>query len=434
LAVALRTRVLVWGMGYVGAVTAACLADNGAYVIGIETNPEIARAFQAGRCPVFELQLGGLIEKNTASGRLLVTEDGIAYIADASVSFVCVGTPAAADGSCDFSAIDRVITTIGKGLSQIAHFHTVVIRSSIPPGSLRQRLVPLLEKYSGKRVGEGFGIAVNPEFLREGSAISDFRSPPYIIIGAEDDRSAAAVLGLYHGIITPIHRVEIEIAETLKLINNAFHSLKIAFANEVDRFCKPLGVNATALMQLVCADVKLNISPAYLRPGFAFGGSCLPKDLRSLIHTGQINGVSLPLLSAILPSNEAHLESARAKARQLGVTCLAVLGVAFKANTDDLRQSPSVELLRRLNQDGFQLWAFDPAIRLDTLSPANRSYLSERLPHYDTILRDSAQEALQNAEAILVCQNNPRLAEIAKNWKGNYPDILVLDLSQDNSQ
>ena len=299
-----------------------------------------------------------------ASGRLKATQDGASVIANADISLICVGTPSAADGGQNLNYLRNVAIEIGRGLRHGSGYHVVVVRSTLFPGTTRGTLRELLEEHSGRRAGVDFGLASNPEFMRETSAINDFLNPPYTVIGEFDQRSGDRVRELYQGIDVPIYRVALEEAEVLKMTNNAFHAVKVGFANEIGRVCARLGIDSHVVMGMVCADTKLNISPAYLKPGFAIGGSCLPKDLRSLTLTARRLGVELPILEGILPSNRLQIEEARIKVHELDVKRVAVLGLSFKAGTDDLRESPVVDLIRALWQDGIDTLVCDPDIDL----------------------------------------------------------------------
>ncbi len=400
-------RVLVWGLGYVGTVTAACLAELGHEVTGIDPSLPKVEAINAGRSAIKEPELPELVARAVSSGRLRAAAEGGSCVGDADFSLVCVGTPSAADGSPVLDFLRRVAEDIGRGIRGSNRRHVVVVRSTVFPGTTRGVVLPILEEHSGRQGGRGFGLVFNPEFLRETTAVRDFHEAPYTVVGQLDEASGAAAAALYGGLSAPIHRVTLEEAELLKLANNAFHALKVGFANEIGRLGAALELDAGAVMDLVCADRKLNISAAYLRPGFAFGGSCLPKDLRSLVHHGERRGVQLPIIRGILQSNREQIEAARVRIAELGVRRVAILGLGFKAGTDDLRESPVIALIRDLWQDGLDLTVHDPDIRLEEMLGSNREYLQRQLPQIREILRERVEEGLAGCEAVVVTQRRP---------------------------
>jgi len=426
-------RILVWGLGYVGSVSAACLARLGHEVIGIEPNEAKVRALNAGRTAIKEPGLEELTGRMVAAGRLRATSDGLPHVPWADASLVCVGTPSAADGSPMLDHVRKVCTEIGRGLRGTSGYHVVVLRSTVFPGTVRQVLRPLLEEHAGRVVGEGFGLAINPEFLRETSAVTDFHTPPYTVIGEWDSRAGDLVADLYQEIQAPVYRVSLEEAELLKLVNNAFHALKIGFANEIGRVCDTVGVDSHTVMKLVCADTKLNISPAYLRPGFAFGGSCLPKDLRSVLFHASRLGAKLPILDAILPSNQIQVELARRKVHEMGAQRVAVLGLSFKPHTDDLRESPIIGLVRDLWQDGCDVLVHDPDICLDEMLGGNRAYLERQLPQIGAILRRDIGAALNNAQAVIVSQRRPEFTAVLRGLNGHATVLDLVRLSEERA-
>ncbi len=426
-------RVIVWGLGYVGTVSAACLAQLGHEVVGVEPNPAKVDAINSGHSAIKEPNLDRMVGEGVATGRLRATPDGVPVISSADISLICVGTPSAADGSSNLAYIHNVAIEIGRGLKQGDRYHVVVVRSTLFPGTTRNLLRQLLEEHSGRQAGPDFGLASNPEFMRETSAISDFFMPPYTVIGEFDPRSGDRLQELYKDIKAPIYRVALEEAELLKMANNAFHAVKVGFANEIGRVCARLGVDSHAVMRLVCADTKLNISPAYLRPGFAIGGSCLPKDLRSLTVNSRRLGVELPILEAILPSNRLQIEEARLKVHELNVKRIAVLGLSFKAGTDDLRESPVVELIRSLWQDGIDTLVCDPDINLQTMLGSNREYLERQLPQIKDILRSQIAETLQECQAVVVNQNRPEFTTAVQALDGRVAVIDLVRLGGDRS-
>jgi GDP-mannose 6-dehydrogenase len=418
-------KVIIWGLGYVGTVSAACLAQLGHEVIGVEPHQAKVEAINSGRSAIKEPDLDGMVSAMVANGKLRATQDGASAVPTADISLICVGTPSAADGGQNLSYLRNVAVEIGRGLKNADRYHVVVVRSTLFPGTARTTLRELLEEHSGRRAGSDFGLASNPEFMRETSAINDFFKPPYTVIGEFDVRSGDRVKDLYQGVKAPLYRVSLEEAEVLKMTNNAFHAVKVGFANEIGRVCSRLGIDSHVVMGMVCADTKLNISPAYLKPGFAIGGSCLPKDLRSLTMTARRLGVELPILEGILPSNRLQIEEARLKVHELDVKRLAILGLSFKAGTDDLRESPVVELIRSLWQDGIDTLVCDPDINLETMLGSNRDYLERQLPQIKDILRPSIPDTLQQCQAVLVNQNRPEFRDALQGLDGR---IAVIDL------
>jgi GDP-mannose 6-dehydrogenase len=424
-------RIIVWGLGYVGTVSAACLAQLGHEVIGVEPNLTKVEALNAGHCTIKEPGLDHLVSQMVGIGRLRATQDGVSLIPWADMSLICVGTPAAADGSPVLNYVCNVAMDIGRGLRETTDYHVAVLRSTVFPGTMRDVLNKLLEKHSGRQAGRDFGLVTNPEFMRETNAISDFYAPPYTVIGELDTRSGDRIAALYRDIKAPIYRVSLEEAELLKLANNAFHALKIGFANEIGRLCDRLGVDSHAIMRLVCADTKLNISSAYLKPGFAFGGSCLPKDLRSLTFNARQLGVELPIVEAVLPSNRLQLEAARLKVHELGARRVAVLGLSFKPSTDDLRESPIINLIRELWQDGVDVLVHDPDVQPDTMLGSNREYLERQLPQIQQILRPHIGEALHDCQIVVVSQKRPEFTAALQALNGRATVLDLVRLSED---
>lgn len=394
-------KIAVFGLGYVGCVAAGCLARNGHWVCGVDINPEKMRQMESGRAPLVEPGLDGLISKAVASGRLQLSANGAEAACRSDVSLICVGTPNAAGGALDHGYVEAVSREIGAGLGTRQGYHVVVVRSTVLPGTVRERIIPLLEKTSGKRAGADFGVSMNPEFLREHSAIEDYDHPGQVVIGQLDPRSGDTVARLYQGVNAPLLRTEIEVAEMLKLVNNAFHGLKVAFANEVGTLCKKHGIDSREVMDFFCLDRRLNISPAYLRPGFAFGGSCLPKDLRALLFRARERGVDTPLLDAILVSNETHVRRViemieRTQRRKVGI-----VGLSFKAGTDDVRESPAVNLIKALLAKGYDVSVYDENVDPDRLMGANKRFLEEQLPRIANLLCSSVEDLVQQAEVVV---------------------------------
>ncbi|MDQ1034740.1 GDP-mannose 6-dehydrogenase [Streptomyces sp. V3I8] len=400
-------RVSVFGLGYVGCVSAACLASMGHEVIGVDVNQVKVDLVNDGKAPVVEERIGELIADVVRTGALRATDDVREAIMGSEISLVCVGTPSEANGSLCTTYLERVTEQIGAALAERGGRHTVVFRSTMLPGTCLNLLVPILEKYVGGTAGVDLGVAVNPEFLREGTSVQDFFDPPKTVIGELDRASGDAVQALYEGLSGEVFRVPVPTAEAIKYADNAFHGLKIGFANELGAVCQALGVDSHQVIDVFLADRKLNISPAYLRPGFAFGGSCLPKDLRSLVHAAQRADVSVPILAHVLPSNSAHLQRAVELVERTGKRRVGMFGLSFKPGTDDLRESPLVELAERLFGKGYDLKIYDANVSLSRLLGANREYIETRLPHLAHLLADSVEDVLEHAEVCLVGTKDP---------------------------
>jgi len=412
-------KALIWGLGYVGSVSATCLADMGHAVIGIDSDREQVNVLNMGRAPVSEPGLDEMVRRQVAAGRLEAVSDGGGWVAQTDVSLICVGTPIGPDGRADTMALARVATTIGCGLRNSTGYHVVVVRSTVWPGTTGGLIRSILETESGKRAGQDFGLAMNPEFMREGNAIKDFHEPPYHIIGELDPHSGSVVAALYCAVEAQTHHLSLQEAELIKLVNNAFHGLKIGFANEVGRVAAALNLDAYTIMDLVCADRKLNISPNYLRPGLAFGGSCLSKDLRNLLYGAREMNIELPILEAVLPSNRLVIENARQRTRALNVRRVCVLGVSFKSGTDDVRESPALELICNLQEDGMEIRAYDPDVTPSRLTGSNLSYLHRRLPNYADVLCLSQVDALAEAEAVVICKEIPPFLTLISSGVGD---------------
>ena len=417
-------RLSVFGLGYVGCVSAACFAHDGHEVVGVDVNPEKVSMVNAGRTPVLEERVDELIEDTVASGALRVTTDAAEAVAATEVALVCVGTPSGAHGRLSTEALERASAEIGEALRGQDGRFTVVFRSTMLPGTCEDLLQPALERASGRKVGPELGVAVNPEFLREGTGVADFYAPPKIVVGTADEQSGRDVLALYDGFDCPTFSVPIRVAELAKYVDNAFHGLKVGFANEIGALAKEIGVDSHRVMEIFRADTKLNISPAYLSPGFSFGGSCLPKDLRALAGHARALGLSLPILEHVLPSNEEHMRRALELVVESGRRKVCLFGLAFKQGTDDLRESPLVELAERLLGKGYELKIFDPHVLLSRLTGANRTFIETHLPHIADLLVPTPEEALLDAEVCVVGSKDAAVVDALGRTDGK----LVIDL------
>ena len=395
-------RISIFGLGYVGAVSLACLARDGHRVTGVDIDPVKLELIRSRKSPILEEGIQELMRDVVTSGRVAVTNDAAQAIRDTEISFVCVGTPSAPNGNQDLTAILRLCEQIGLALKDKDEFHTIVIRSTVQPGTVEDKIEPILERHSGKKAGVDFGVCFQPEFLREGSSIRDYDHPPYTIVGGNCEAAVNAVREIFQHLDTRFMVTNIRVAEALKMSCNAFHALKITFANEIGRVSQALNIDAHEVMRLVCADKRLNISPAYLKPGFAFGGSCLPKDLRALTNIARQNDIVLPMLSSLLASNRVHIDHAVDKILKLGRPKVGMLGLSFKTGTDDLRESPLVLVAKRLLGEGCELRIFDPEVQLSRLLGANRSYIDANIPHLGSLLCASIDEMIGPSDVILV--------------------------------
>ena len=394
--------ISVFGLGYVGSVTAACLAHFGNSVVGVDTNPTKVEIINAGRSPIIEARMDELIPKAHQASRLRATTDAIAAVCDTDVSFVCVGTPSQRNGKLDLCHIERACYEVGEGLKRKSSPHCVAIRSTILPGTTALRLIPVMERASGKRAGTDFSVCYNPEFMREGSAVADFLHPPYTILGANDACSLPPLRQVYRWVQGQVYETPLAVAEMAKYASNAFHALKVSFANELGTLARLLGVDTVALTEIFTSDTRLNISSAYLSPGFAFGGSCLPKDLRALNYCAKELDLQLPLLESILPSNQNHIERAVQRVLGTGKKEIALLGLSFKAGTDDLRESPLVEMVKRLLGEGCRIRIWDPQVSMGELIGANRQFIDETIPHIGNLLSTDLRAVIESAEVVIV--------------------------------
>jgi GDP-mannose 6-dehydrogenase len=395
-------RISIFGLGYVGAVSLACLARDGHQVVGVDVDPVKLDLIRNKKSPILEEGIQELMRDVVESGRVTVTNDAVQALRDTELSFICVGTPSAANGSQDLTFILRLAEQLGTVLKDKKEFHTFVIRSTVQPGTVEEKIEPILERTSGKRSGVDFGLCFQPEFLREGSSIRDYDHPPYTIVGGNSELAVNAVREVFQHLDARFMVTNIRVAEALKMSCNAFHAMKITFANEIGRVSQALGIDSHEVMRLVCADQRLNISPAYLKPGFAFGGSCLPKDLRALTNIAKQNDIVLPMLSSLLASNRVHIDHAVDKILKLGRPKVGMLGLSFKTGTDDLRESPLVLVAKRLLGEGCELRIFDPEVQLSRLLGANRSYIDANIPHLKSLMCSSMSEMLDPSEVILV--------------------------------
>lgn len=416
-------RISIFGLGYVGAVCAGCLADAGNEVIGVDVSTLKVDLTNRGKSPVVEPGLEDLLRAQVESGRLRATTDTSEAILGSDLTLICVGTPSRKNGSLDLRYIKKVCRAIGSALRYKSTYHSVVVRSTVLPGTVRKHVIPLLEEASGKNAGEDFGVAINPEFLRESTAIRDYHEPPMTVIGEFDTRSGDALASLYASVPGPSMRRTIEIAELVKYSCNAWHAVKVTFANEIGAIAKAAGVDGRAVMEIVCADTKLNISPYYLRPGFAFGGSCLPKDLRALVYRSAQLDVQPPMLSAVLRSNKEQVQKAVELVQSFGKRRVSLLGLSFKSETDDLRESPLVDLAEALIGKGFQLSIYDRNVDYARVHGANRDYINQKIPHVSSLLNSDLEQVIEHAEVMIVGNRDAQFAKALEQVNGSRPTL-----------
>jgi GDP-mannose 6-dehydrogenase len=402
-------KISVFGLGYVGAVSAACLAADGHKVVGVDINPLKVDLFNQGRSPVIEAGLAELVLAGVGTGQLRATTDCVEAVGDTDLGFVCVGTPSRSNGSLDLTHLRRVTEEIGHALRWLQTPFVVVVRSTVLPGTTREVVLPTLERVAGRPVP----ACVHPEFLREGSAVQDFLEPSKVVIGALDEDARASVTAVAARPGAALLQTDIELAEMAKYTDNAWHALKVAFANEIGSLAKAQGLDGQQVLEALCADRKLNLSPAYLRPGFAFGGSCLPKDVRALRYQGRSLDLDLPVLNAILPSNQQQLERAFQLVTDAGARQVGVLGLTFKAGTDDLRESPMVEVVERLIGKGYDVRIFDGNVNLAKLVGANRTYILEQIPHIAELLVTSIDQVVEHARTLVIGNHDVAFREVA---------------------
>jgi GDP-mannose 6-dehydrogenase len=418
-------RVSVFGLGYVGCVSAGSLASEDHDVIGVDVNPDKVAAVNAGRSPIVEPGLDEVLTRAVESGRLHATTSPADAVADSDVSLLCVGTPSRKNGSLDLTYLERVCVQIGSALRDKPSYHVVVVRSTVLPGTTHDVVIPALERESGKTYGEGFGVSVNPEFLREGTALKDFQKPPLTLVGHNHAADASGTIALYQSIEAPLVSTSIRTAEMIKYTSNTWHALKVCFANEIGNVCKKVGVDSHDVMEIFCRDEKLNLSSYYLKPGFAFGGSCLPKDVRALQYRAKELDVELPVIGSILPSNRLQIEHALEQILETNRKNIGLFGFSFKAGTDDLRESPMVILGEALLGKGCHLRIFDRNVSLGRLVGANKEYIEKQIPHLSSLLCDTIEEVIDGSEVIVVGNPAPEFARAVSACR---PDQIVIDL------
>lgn len=395
-------KISIFGLGYVGAVSAGCLAHDGHRVVGVDPNQTKVDLINQGHSPVIEKDIGEIISNAVGDGTLSATDDAAQAVRETEISLICVGTPSQINGSLDLKYIRAVCEQIGAALESKDGFHVVVARSTMLPGSMTSVVIPALEDASGKKAGVDFGVCNNPEFLREGTAVHDFYHPPKTVIGETDETSGALLATLYENMDAPLIRTDVATAEMVKYTDNVWHALKVGFANEIGNICKAVDIDGHSVMEIFCEDTKLNLSPYYLKPGFAFGGSCLPKDVRALTYKAHTLDLQVPILDAIMPSNTLQVERGLRMVMEKGNRKVGILGFSFKAGTDDLRESPLVEIVERLLGKGFDVRLYDRNVRISSLVGANRDYIMNQIPHISKLMVDKLDDVLSHAETVVI--------------------------------
>ena len=418
-------KISIFGMGYVGAVSAGCLAHDGNEVIGVDPNQTKVDLINSGKTPIIEKDIGEMVSAAVEKGLLRATTNVYEAVLGSDVSLICVGTPSQLNGNLDLTFVRRVCEEIGTAIRDKDAFHVVVARSTMLPGSMRSVVIPTLEQYSGKTAGKDFGVCNNPEFLREGTAVYDYYNPPKTVIGESDAAAGDLLVQLYSKMDAPMVRTDVETAEMVKYTDNNWHAVKVAFANEIGNLSKALGIDGHKVMEIFCKDVKLNLSPYYMKPGFAFGGSCLPKDVRALTYKAKSLDLELPLLSSLMPSNQLQIQKGLDMVTAYGRKRIGILGFAFKAGTDDLRESPLVEVIESLIGKGYDLKLYDRNVNLAALTGANRDYILNHIPHISKLMVETMEDVLEFAEVVVIGNGAKEFQNILNVIK---PNQVVVDL------
>jgi GDP-mannose 6-dehydrogenase len=418
-------RISIFGLGYVGSVAAACLARDGHRVIGVDADQVKVDLINQGTSPIVEPDLRELIAANRQAGRLEASTDAAYAVQNSTITFFCVGTPSRENGSLNLEYVKRVCEQIGENIAGKKDYHVVVARSTMLPGTVRSLVIPTLERTSGKQAGTDFGVCVNPEFLREGTAIFDFDNPPKTVIGATDEKSAEMLKSLYARLKAPLIVTPVEVAEAVKYTDNCWHAVKVVFANEIGAICNSVGVDGQAVMDVFCQDRKLNISPAYLSPGIAFGGSCLPKDVRAMSYFARTQDLDVPMLNSVLAANEKQIERLLRLIEGKKNRRVGVLGISFKAGTDDMRESPVVKIVESLHGKGYEVKVYDPYVSIASVRGANRNYILQVIPHIRKMLTEDLEEFISHSQTVVVGNRSPLFKGLLKKIGA---DRAVVDL------
>lgn len=426
-------KISIFGLGYVGAVSAGCLASDGHHVVGVDPNRTKVELINQGTTPIIEKDIGEMIAATVKSGHLRATLDVREAVMSTDMSLICVGTPSQLNGNLDLSHVRKVCQEIGAAIKEKSAFHVVVARSTMLPGSMRNLVIPTLEDASGKKAGVDFGVCNNPEFLREGTAVYDYYNPPKTVIGESDEKAGALLVQLYEKMVAPLIRTDVETAEMVKYTDNTWHAVKVAFANEIGNICKAVGIDGHKVMEIFCQDTKLNLSPYYMKPGFAFGGSCLPKDVRALTYKARSLDLDLPLLNSILPSNQRQVEKGIKMIADKGNKKVGILGFSFKAGTDDLRESPLVDVIEYLLGKGYELKLYDKNVNLAALTGANQDYILNHIPHISKLMVTSIAEVLDFAQTIVVGNGAEEFKSVPGRLKAGQQLVDLVRISKEQS-
>ena len=426
-------KISIFGLGYVGAVSAGCLATDGHEVIGVDPNKIKVDLINQGTTPIIEKDIGEMIAATVKSGHLRATADVRDAVFGSDMSLICVGTPSQLNGNLDLSHVRKVCQEIGAAIAEKDSFHVVVARSTMLPGSMRALVIPTLEAASGKVAGVDFGVCNNPEFLREGTAVYDYYNPPKTVIGESDEKAGALLVQLYAKMDAPLVRTDVETAEMVKYTDNTWHAVKVAFANEIGNICKAVGIDGHKVMEIFCQDTKLNLSPYYMKPGFAFGGSCLPKDVRALTYKARSLDLDLPLLNSILPSNQRQVEKGVKMIVDKGARKVGILGFSFKAGTDDLRESPLVDVIEYLLGKGYELKLYDKNVNLAALTGANQDYILNHIPHISKLMVNSMQDVLDFADTIVIGNGAAEFKTVPGSLKPHQHIVDLVRISKEQS-
>ena len=426
-------KISIFGLGYVGAVSAGCLATDGHEVIGVDPNKTKVDLINQGTTPIIEKDIGEMIAATVKSGHLRATADVRDAVFGSDMSLICVGTPSQLNGNLDLSHVRKVCQEIGAAIREKDSFHVVVARSTMLPGSMRALVIPTLEAASGKVAGVDFGVCNNPEFLREGTAVYDYYHPPKTVIGESDEKAGALLVQLYEKMDAPLVRTDVETAEMVKYTDNTWHAVKVAFANEIGNICKAVGIDGHKVMEIFCQDTKLNLSPYYMKPGFAFGGSCLPKDVRALTYKARSLDLDLPLLNSILPSNQRQVEKGIKMIVDKGARKVGILGFSFKAGTDDLRESPLVDVIEYLLGKGYELKLYDKNVNLAALTGANQDYILNHIPHISKLMVTNMQDVLDFADTIVIGNGAAEFKTVPASLKPHQHIVDLVRISKEQS-
>ncbi len=427
-------KISIFGLGYVGAVSAGCLAKEGHTVIGVDPYQPKVDLINSGKTPVIEEEIGEIISRAVKAGTLRATTDIQDAVNNTDMSFICVGTPSLINGGLDLKYVRNVCEQIGRAMKDKDEFHVVVARSTMLPGSMNDVVIPTLEECSGKKAGSGFGVCNNPEFLREGTAVYDFYNPPKTVIGETDEKSGDLLASIYEKLDAPLIKTDVQTAEMVKYSDNVWHALKVCFANEIGNISKAVGIDGHKVMEIFCKDTKLNLSPYYMKPGFAFGGSCLPKDVRALIYKAHSLDVTVPILDSIMVNNKYQIEKGLGMIVEKGNKNIGILGFSFKAGTDDLRESPIIEVIERLLGKGYNLKLYDRNVNIASLVGANRDYILNQIPHISKLMVSSIDEVLEHADTVVIGNGDKEFSTVLERIKDNQIVVDLVRITSETSQ